>query len=136
MLIDKQTVMKILQLNLKGILPNFVMSKISVLLSSGIITYKIVNIVKIVTKRERILYNCLLRTFLASLFFMLDVDTDITRLIITENTIPTIVNNVDTTISSTTMLLKNVGNKTAMTKDTNMTKTNFIIAVIYQNILS
>ena len=107
-----------------------------VLLSSGIITYRIVNIVKIVTKRERILYNCLLRTFLASLFFILDVDTDITRLIITENTIPTIVNNVDTTISSTTMLLKNVGNKTAMTKDTNMTKTNFIIAVIYQNILS
>ena len=79
--------------------------------------------------------SCSRKTFLASLFFTPDVDTDIIKLIPTENIIPTIVNSVEMTDLSITTSHKNVGNNIDITADKTRTITIFMIA-IFSNIRS
>lgn len=88
---------------------------------------------KVAINRKRISDSCFRKTLLASLFFTPDVDTDIIRLMPTEKIIPTIVNKVEITDSSTTILLRNVGNKTDIIKDAKKTMIFFMIAVIFPN---
>ena len=81
--------------------------------------------------RKRISDSCFRKTLLASLFFTPDVDTDIISLMPTEKIIPTIVNKVEITDSSTTILLRNVGNKTAIIKEAKKTIIIFMIVAIF-----
>ena len=85
---------------------------------------------KMAMNRKRMSDSCLRKTLLASLFFTPDVDTDMIRLIPTEKIIPKIVNRVEITDSSTTILLRNVGNATAIAKETKRTMIIFMITVI------